>query len=51
VHEAGISVRGKVISSRYVHPDDLENYIVDWEIWGQLGSGLMVKILDTGKNT
>ncbi len=27
VHRAGISVRGKVISEAYVHPDDLVNYI------------------------
>ena len=26
VHEAGISVKDKVISGRHVHPDDLENY-------------------------
>ena len=30
VHEAGISVRGKVISEEWVHPDDLEDHIVDW---------------------
>ena len=30
VHEAGISVRGKVISEAGVHSDDLENYIVRW---------------------
>ncbi|HPA15018.1 MAG TPA: YcgN family cysteine cluster protein [Desulfobacterales bacterium] len=29
VHQAGISVRGKVISEEYVHPDDLENYILN----------------------
>ena len=29
VHRAGISVRGKVISETYVHPDDLVNYIED----------------------
>lgn len=29
VHEAGISVQGRVISEVEVHPDDLENYIVD----------------------
>ena len=40
VHEAYVSVRGKVISSQYVHPDDLEKYIVDWKIWGGLGSDL-----------
>lgn len=27
VHKEGISVRGKVISETYVHPDDLVNYI------------------------
>ena len=30
VHEAGISVRGKVISESGVHSDDLENYIIRW---------------------
>ena len=30
VHEAGISIRGKVISEEWVHPDDLEEHIVDW---------------------
>ena len=30
VHEADISVRGKVISEEWVHPDDLEDHIVDW---------------------
>lgn len=33
VHEAGISVRGKIISGEFIHPDDLENYIVNWKIW------------------
>lgn len=27
VHSAGISVRGRVISEAYVHPDDLVNYV------------------------
>lgn len=27
VHNAGVSVRGKVISEAYVHPDDLVNYV------------------------
>lgn len=27
VHRAGISVRGRVISEEYVHPDDLVNYV------------------------
>ena len=30
VHEAGISVRGLVISEEWVHDDDLEDHIVDW---------------------
>ena len=30
VHEAGISVRGKVLSEEWVHPEDLEEHIVDW---------------------
>jgi uncharacterized cysteine cluster protein YcgN (CxxCxxCC family) len=31
VHSAGISVRGRAISEAYVHPDDMEFYIVkDW---------------------
>ena len=30
VHESGVSVRGRVISEKWVHPDDLEDYIVDW---------------------
>ena len=30
VHEAGISVRGKVISEEWVHPDDLDDHVVDW---------------------
>jgi uncharacterized cysteine cluster protein YcgN (CxxCxxCC family) len=30
VHKSGISVRGKVISEEYIHPDDLQSYIVNW---------------------
>jgi hypothetical protein len=30
VHRAGISVRGKVVSERYVHPDDLEDHVIRW---------------------
>jgi len=40
VHEAGISVGDKVVSSEYVHPDDLENFIVDWKIWEKIGMEL-----------
>ena len=30
VHSAGISVRGRVISEQFVHPDGLEDHIVHW---------------------
>jgi uncharacterized protein len=30
VHSAGISVRGRVISEQFVHPDGLEEHIVHW---------------------
>jgi uncharacterized cysteine cluster protein YcgN (CxxCxxCC family) len=30
VREAGVSVRGKVISEEYVHPDELEEHLVNW---------------------
>lgn len=30
VHEAGMSVRGKVLSEDNVHPDELEQHIVHW---------------------
>ena len=30
VHEAGISVRGKVLSEEWVHPADLDDHVVDW---------------------
>jgi len=30
VHEAGISVRGRVVRERDVHPDDAQDRIVDW---------------------
>jgi len=30
VHEAGISVRGKVLSERHVHPDSWDEHIIDW---------------------
>ncbi len=29
VIKAGISIYGKIISEKYVHPDDLENYIIE----------------------
>ena len=28
VHRAGVSVRNRVISEEYVHPDDIQDYIV-----------------------
>jgi uncharacterized cysteine cluster protein YcgN (CxxCxxCC family) len=30
VHQAGISVRGRVIAESQVNPDDLEDYIIRW---------------------
>ncbi len=30
VHDAGISVRGRVISERYVHGDELAEHLVNW---------------------
>jgi uncharacterized cysteine cluster protein YcgN (CxxCxxCC family) len=30
VHDEGISVRDKVISERYVHPDELTEHLVNW---------------------
>ncbi len=30
VHRAGISVRGKVVSERFIHPDDLEDQVIRW---------------------
>jgi uncharacterized cysteine cluster protein YcgN (CxxCxxCC family) len=30
VHQAGISVRGRVLSETQVHPDNLVDYIVHW---------------------
>lgn len=30
VHSAGVSVRGKTISERYIHIDQFEDHIVDW---------------------
>lgn len=30
VHDAGISVRGRVISEKYVHADELPEHLVNW---------------------
>lgn len=30
VHEAGISVRGRVLSEDHVHPDGLEEHVIHW---------------------
>lgn len=30
VKEAGISICGKVVSEEYIHPDQLQDHIVDW---------------------
>lgn len=32
VHQAGISVRDKVVSELYIHPDQLTDHIIDWII-------------------
>lgn len=39
VHRAGVSVRGKVISETYVHPDDLANYIEHLDEASEDGDG------------
>ncbi|MCP4216311.1 MAG: YcgN family cysteine cluster protein [bacterium] len=31
VHKLGISVRNKVVSELYIHPDQVQEHIVDWE--------------------
>ena len=30
VHEAGISIRGRVLSDEFVHPDGFEEHIIHW---------------------
>ena len=30
VHEAGISVRGRVVSEEHIHPDDVPEFVVEW---------------------
>ncbi|TQV66938.1 YcgN family cysteine cluster protein [Exilibacterium tricleocarpae] len=30
VHEAGISVRGRVVSETHVHPDGMQEHVVSW---------------------
>ncbi len=30
VHEAGISIRGRVLSDEYVHPDGYDEHVVHW---------------------
>ena len=30
VHEAGISVRGKIISEQHIHPDEIEEHVITW---------------------
>lgn len=32
VHRAGVSVRGRVVSEEFVHPDDLDGRDVDWPV-------------------
>ena len=31
VHKAGISVKNKVVSEEFIHPDQLEEHIISWE--------------------
>ena len=35
VHRAGISVRDKVVSEEYIHPDQLPEHMVSWVVPGQ----------------
>jgi uncharacterized cysteine cluster protein YcgN (CxxCxxCC family) len=30
VHEAGVSVSGRVLSETYIHPDDFETRVIQW---------------------
>jgi uncharacterized cysteine cluster protein YcgN (CxxCxxCC family) len=30
VHDAGISVRGRVVSEAHIHPDDVPEFVVEW---------------------
>lgn len=30
VHRAGVSVRGRVVNEQHVHPDHIEEHVVDW---------------------
>ena len=32
VHEAGMSVRGTVISEEFIHPDQLPDHVVEWPL-------------------
>jgi len=31
VHEAGISILGRVVSEEYIHPDQLSEHVISWE--------------------
>ena len=35
VHIAGISVRGKVVSEEYIHPDQLPEHMISWVVPGR----------------
>jgi uncharacterized cysteine cluster protein YcgN (CxxCxxCC family) len=35
VHAAGMSVRGKVVSEEYIHPDQLPEHVITWVVPGQ----------------
>ena len=34
VHEAGVSVRGKVVSEEYIHPEQLPEHLISWVVPG-----------------
>jgi uncharacterized cysteine cluster protein YcgN (CxxCxxCC family) len=35
VHRAGISVRGKVVSEEYIHPEQLSEHLISWIVPGR----------------
>ncbi len=35
VHRAGISVRGKVVSEEYIHPEQLAEHMISWVVPGR----------------
>jgi len=39
VHDAGISIRGRVLHTMPPYAEDLEAYIIDWGIWSKKARG------------